>query len=396
MTDKKRDFEVSDEVQEMTEATMLGALMQCVLEQCKALPKPWQALGEIEQGEYLARVELQCRNTVRQAIRLICAQDRVVIPATVNKVVFKDGVKAELELTPGAPGRHDLADAEGQIVHILIVDTTALDSSEGKPKPEKDQRDLPLDAEDVDPPEFEEVASTQVAIEDMDSVEKMPRAQRDALVKKAADLVVEYQIASTTFLQQKLGVSLHVVGQLLAVLASSGIVSAPNHEGLRTVLVVDGEVQESQQDGETAEEPPKGKRSCGCDIHDDELEGSLEVDQLGLQECPGFEARGDTADCMHCQHNEACHELLAEQAEALKLSARQLEALRAAGRRSVVALVKTAAGWQPSPGDGVEKHSANTVASLVGHGLLEQDGNEVYVTGAGLSYLGKHDGGIRG
>lgn len=117
MQDNKKPNDLSATIAEMTEATMLGTLMQCVIEQVKVLPKPWQALSESQQREYLDRVEAQMRDAVKRAVFLLAAQESVTIPATVTKVVFKDGVKAELELTPGAPGRHDLADAEGETVH---------------------------------------------------------------------------------------------------------------------------------------------------------------------------------------------------------------------------------------------------------------------------------------
>lgn len=240
------------EVEAMTEATMVGALMQCVVEQLKVLPKPWQALGEREQQEFLDRVQGQVEGAVKKAVFLLAAQDRVVIPATVNKVVFKDGVKAELELAPGAPGRHDLADAEGELVYILIGDNTALESRAGRPKAEKDQRDLPLNDindDDADPTD-EDNGAPKLAL---DGLEQLPRAERDALIKRATDLVVSSQVASVSLLAQQLDVSEHVAGQILAVLAEGGVVSAPNHEGLRRVLVVDGEVSESQQQTEEGE-----------------------------------------------------------------------------------------------------------------------------------------------
>lgn len=258
MNDNNNDTEA--EIREMTETTMLGALMHCVVEQCKALPKSWQQLSEAEQRDYLARVEAQCRSAVRQAVHILVAQDRVVIPATVNKVVFKDGVSAEVKLSPGAPGRHDLADAEGEIVHILIIDNTALNSDQGKPKPEKDQRDLPLDDDagtDPEPPPDSDDGSGGAAAQlPLDSIEKMPRARRESLIKQAADVVISSQLASVEFLANNLGVSEHIAGQIMAVLVEGGIVSTPNHEGLRRVLVVDA--QEPDQKGGDEDQRGKG------------------------------------------------------------------------------------------------------------------------------------------
>lgn len=239
--------EVAQTKEEMTEATMLGDLMQCIVEQCKALPKPWQALSEAQQRDYLERVEKQVRESIKKAIFLLAAQESIVVPAIVNKVVFKDSVTVELKLTPGASGRHDIADAEGDVVHIMIIDQAALEGCEGKPIPEKDQRELPIENE----PEPQ-----QPAVQDLPALEnktykslaEMPRNIRERLEQEAVDVVVEYQVAATSLLQTKLHVSAEIAAELLAVLAANGIVSTPNHEGLRTVLVLGGDSQQ-EDDG---------------------------------------------------------------------------------------------------------------------------------------------------
>lgn len=128
----------------IAESTMLGDMMNCVLNQVKAIPKPWEKLGEAEQADYLDSIEAQMRNAVRQAVHIINAQERIVIPAMVDKVTFKDGVQAVLQLPKGADGRHELSDAEGHLVQILILDTSGIGEDEGKPQPEKDQKTLPL------------------------------------------------------------------------------------------------------------------------------------------------------------------------------------------------------------------------------------------------------------
>jgi hypothetical protein len=133
---------------EVAEETFLGDLMQCVLNQVKAIQKPWQQLSEAEQDSYLLSMEAQMRDATRKAMSIITAQDRTVLPVKVIKVVFKDGVKAEVELVAGSPGRHELADSEGTIVQIMIADIEHLTGGrEGVPTADKDQPSL-LDGED--------------------------------------------------------------------------------------------------------------------------------------------------------------------------------------------------------------------------------------------------------
>lgn len=63
---------------EIAENTLLGDLMRCVIEQIKVLPKPWDALSEAEQQDYLDRIEVQVADAVRQAVKIIASQCAVM------------------------------------------------------------------------------------------------------------------------------------------------------------------------------------------------------------------------------------------------------------------------------------------------------------------------------
>ena len=98
---------------ELTETTMLAALMNCILEQLRELPKAWDEMGETDQDDFLTRIELQCRATVVTAVKIISTLNRTCIEAKVDSVTFKDGVKVVMKLNSSCEGKHDLADAEG-------------------------------------------------------------------------------------------------------------------------------------------------------------------------------------------------------------------------------------------------------------------------------------------
>jgi hypothetical protein len=133
------------------ETTMLGDLMKVVIEQLKVMPKPWDALSEKEQQEFLNRVELQVADAIRQAVRIITARGQTNVPATVDSVTFKDGVKAVLKLVSLTEGAIDLAKAEGSIVSIIIPNTDDLiGGDDGKPKADPDQRAMELGDEYID------------------------------------------------------------------------------------------------------------------------------------------------------------------------------------------------------------------------------------------------------
>lgn len=125
-------------------STMLGDLMNCVINLAKALPKPWEQLSEIQQDTWLQSVDWQCQEAVKECVSIISSRGSLVVPAIVDSVTFKDGVKVVLKVLSNSEGAHAIADAEGEVVNITIADTSELVSDKGKPKADPTQPGLGL------------------------------------------------------------------------------------------------------------------------------------------------------------------------------------------------------------------------------------------------------------
>lgn len=136
-----QNYEVSrNEANEMiAEETFLGDLMRIVIDQVKAIQKPWEQLSESDQETYLNSVRLQCEAAVKKAINIIAAQGMVTIVADVDSVTFKDGIKAVLKVGSHVAGRHDLADAEGKAVLLVVSSAEDLINENELPEAEPDQ-----------------------------------------------------------------------------------------------------------------------------------------------------------------------------------------------------------------------------------------------------------------
>jgi len=135
-----------EEIIEMTHATMLGEMMNFCITEMKAMPDVWQKMSESKQREVIDRAEDRMKGVIRAAVGLITSEGRPKLVAKVDKVEFKDGVKAQLTMSKNDPARHDLADAQGE--EVMIVVSGAEQFTEGrdnKPQPDPDQPDLPLD-----------------------------------------------------------------------------------------------------------------------------------------------------------------------------------------------------------------------------------------------------------
>lgn len=126
------------------ETTMLADLMNCLIDEFKVLPKAWQAMSKSAQDESIERAEKQIRVAVEKAINIIATRDMPEVTGVVEKVVFKSGAQATIKFGGITQGVHDLADAEGHLVKIVIPQTDDLVNDSEKPTGEVDQSSLDL------------------------------------------------------------------------------------------------------------------------------------------------------------------------------------------------------------------------------------------------------------
>ena len=141
-TDAEPDI-VLEGTRSIARETMLGDLMNSMLDEVKAIPDVWQKLPQYKQDQVLARIEGRSRTILGRVVEIIAADARPSIPANVESVTVKDGIKAVLAVSRSSPQRHDLVDAQGSAVMIVIADAEPYTGGD-KPKSQKDQRALAL------------------------------------------------------------------------------------------------------------------------------------------------------------------------------------------------------------------------------------------------------------
>lgn len=124
--------------------TMLGDLCALVVDEIKAAPDVWAKLSEEKQEAMIGRIRQRVGEAVGQAVRAIAANGRVAIAAKLEQVTVKDGLKAVLTMDKHDPQRHELLDATGRAVMIVIADPSEF-AGGTPPKAEPDQRALPLE-----------------------------------------------------------------------------------------------------------------------------------------------------------------------------------------------------------------------------------------------------------
>lgn len=127
---------------ELARETMLGDLMSLVIEELKAAPDVWQKLSEHRQDAVIGRVHQRVGDAVRQAVELIASNGRTAIPATLEQVTVKDGIKGVVTVSRTDSSRHYLCDAVGRAVMIVVADPSEFAGGAGDVKPDPDQPPL--------------------------------------------------------------------------------------------------------------------------------------------------------------------------------------------------------------------------------------------------------------
>lgn len=134
--------------------TLGGDLASWLVDRLRQQPKTYGEMSEQEQRETIESATMAVNSMLRRAVALIAADDRKVIVAEVEKVEFKDGIKAVISCSKSSEYRHDLADAQGQTVLIVVADADKYLGGE-RPEAEPDQGALfdktGMGAEDVGP-----------------------------------------------------------------------------------------------------------------------------------------------------------------------------------------------------------------------------------------------------
>lgn len=128
-------------------------LLEALVLEIKLQRKPWDALPQAEQDSVIERLRKRTETNVRKALGVIVSDERPVLPATVESVTFKDGIKATLKISKYAQARHDLADKEGSNVIVVIVDPAEYMKGVHDIKGDPDQADLVEEASEEPEPE---------------------------------------------------------------------------------------------------------------------------------------------------------------------------------------------------------------------------------------------------
>ncbi len=129
--------------------TLAGDLRDFVLDRLMNdhNPIPWQMRRENEQRDTIAAVESAVRVWVHRACTLIAAGGQQAARGSLVKLMAKDGLQMQVNVSASDPLRHALMDHVGAPVLVILADADQFLGERSAVRVDKDQKDI-LDDDD--------------------------------------------------------------------------------------------------------------------------------------------------------------------------------------------------------------------------------------------------------
>lgn len=131
----------------MTADSVGKDLLSALVTELKLLPDVWVKLSEKKQNDIIDRLRARVQSNIAMAVHTLASAGRTVVAGDLDQITIKDGVKAVIKFSAAAPSLHELYDAQGKAV--LVVVAAAQDHTGGMDdiKGTTDQRGLDLGKE---------------------------------------------------------------------------------------------------------------------------------------------------------------------------------------------------------------------------------------------------------
>jgi ribosome modulation factor len=128
----------------MTSDTIGKDLLSAVVQEIKMLPDVWAKIAKAKQDDVIDRLRNRVETNVKMAVHLISAEGRTVVAGDLDQITIKDGVKAVVKFGSSAPNLHELYEASGKAVLVVVANPAQHTGGMDEIKGESDQRAMDL------------------------------------------------------------------------------------------------------------------------------------------------------------------------------------------------------------------------------------------------------------
>lgn len=141
-----KEYDLDDAEQALADTlkkeTLFGDVRDALLDRIRNLKKPWQKMTEAEQRELVEGVERGVKHLIQQMTTIIAADGRKTLVGTLDSIAVKGGMKAVIKLSKSDKNRHELVDAEGKEVLVVVADAEPYLGEESPADIDRDQMDM--------------------------------------------------------------------------------------------------------------------------------------------------------------------------------------------------------------------------------------------------------------
>lgn len=128
----------------MTADTIGRDLLQALVQEIKLLPDVWPKLSQKKQDDVIDRLRNRVETNVKMAVHLVASEGRTVVAGDLDQITIKDGVKAVVKFSSAAPNLHELYEASGKAVLVVVANPAQHTGGMDEVRGEADQRAMDL------------------------------------------------------------------------------------------------------------------------------------------------------------------------------------------------------------------------------------------------------------
>ena len=108
----------------MTAETVGKDILSALMQEIRLLPEVWVKLPKARQEDVISRLRDRVSANVRMAVHLIASQGRTVVVGDLEQITIRNGTKAVIKIGRGDESLHELYDAQGKAVLIVVSDAS--------------------------------------------------------------------------------------------------------------------------------------------------------------------------------------------------------------------------------------------------------------------------------
>lgn len=138
MTKQTADF------RDMTTETVGRDLLQALVQEIKLLPDVWVKISKSKQDDVIDRLRNRVETNIKMAVHLLAAEGRTVVAGDLDQITIKDGVKAVVKFSSVAANLHELYEASGMAILVVVANPKENMVGMDEVRGESDQRGMDL------------------------------------------------------------------------------------------------------------------------------------------------------------------------------------------------------------------------------------------------------------